>query len=162
MRKSTTLLFYTFLVFLLPLCIIGSVQSLASFIEPIAKINRSETIVYSRGEENLTETPAYLLQLFSDKALYDKGDKVLISVYITGAGGINESAILGHVPQNIMSGNTNIVLFKFAKSSEWEGWKPVFPQEEFKMENRFVGILSPGYFSINPAVRPMLWSENVS
>lgn len=109
---------------------------------------------------NVTESPAYSIQLFSERDAYNKGDEVSISIYINGKGSIDESEILGHVAENIISGKVNLTVFRFAQSTigEWEGYKPVLPPQKFELPNRFYGILSEGYFTPR-GDKQLLWSE---
>lgn len=156
MERKTTLLFL-FISLLVPVQTSSCPPNTA---ERIDKTNKIEAITYLYGEENLTESPAYCIQLFSDKDSYDPGDEVLIVAYISGGGSIEESKILGHIPENVISGKVKLTVFKFATSlkGEWEGWKPVLPPQEFTLSNRFVGDLVKGYFTFQPE-SPILWSE---
>ena len=128
-----------------------------------AKTNNIQTVEYLTGDGNLTGTPAYSIQLFSDRDAYDVGDTVFVSVYLPGRGNISEAVILGHIPENIVDSDVNLTLFKFVSSKigEWKGWKPLLPPEEWTMNNRFYGILSKGYFTPETSDNNLLWSEGL-
>jgi hypothetical protein len=142
------------------LIIFNPVLSQSSFIS-ISKSNKIESVIYLQGYENMTETPAYTIQLVSDQRSYNPDEKVQISIYIIGSGTIEESLIMGRIPENIVSDSITLTLFKFAKSTigEWEGWKPVFPAEQFEMKYSFHGVLATPYFS-HPEGSLILWSES--
>lgn len=156
MENKTALLFlFASLAVVLPVS-----SLLPSTVEYVDKANKIETMTYLFGEGNLTESPAYSIQLFSDKESYDSREEVVISAYVTGGGSIEESRMFGQIPKSILSGDVNITVFRFAESlkGEWKGWKPVGPPQKFTMGHRFAADLVEGYFTLQQD-KPILWSE---
>jgi len=129
-------------------------------LQHIDNINKIEMTLYHFGGQNLTESSAYSIQLFSDKDSYDHGEEVLINAYITGGGSIEESKLIGHISESLLSGQVQVELFRFGTSlkGEWEGYKPIIPRQIEAMPNRFIVDLSEGYFTYRQET-PILWSE---
>ena len=105
----------------------------------------------------MTGAPAYILEAFTKKSTYDPGEKVIINIFISGAGQIDESQIGGHIPENLISGKIRLkaIDFKLFRSEEDEEpfFLPVFPPQFFELPNRFLGRLHEGYFHSSRVAR---------
>jgi len=120
--------------------------------------------LYLSEDGNVTESPAYSVQLFSEKRSYDLGEKVFIAVYIAGRGNIEQSLLWVHIPEKIISGNAIFTCFKFL-TNETGSW-PIFSEdlnspEQVEVGHRFAVGLAIPYFFPRPGDREILWCEDV-
>ena len=119
-------------------------------------------MIHFIGENNLTESPAYSIQVFSERDSFDPSAsehdrKVLIIAYITGEGNIDEAKITGYIPDNLITGKIMITSFNFHRVGA--NIEPSWPINENLEGNHFNIKLANGYFSPVPNGR-IRWSES--
>lgn len=71
MQRKVWLLF----LFISLLVLVQMSSGLLHTVDCIDKTNKIKEMIYLNGEENLTESSAYTIQLFSDRDSYDVGDE---------------------------------------------------------------------------------------
>ena len=105
----------------------------------------------------MAESPAYTIQLFTEKRSFSRGDEVQISIYMVGAGDVLECKLSGHIPKKLVSNNVTVWSYNFHQINA--GWSASWPRNEVYVGNRFDMILSNHYFSKETSGR-RLWSES--
>lgn len=82
-----------------------------------------------------------------EKSTLSPGDKVKVDIFFYGFGIVKDHKFIGHIPNNIIDGDVEVISFSFATSPNFKEAKPVFPPQKNHMSNRFVVKFNDSYFS---------------